>query len=1247
MPKSIVFGLVGAGAILLAILLTGCSDTPSPTPSAEAVPSPTVTAQPGVTPEPTPTPTMAPTNTPTPEPTPTPTTAPTNTPTPEPTPATATLPLGVYLTLCAPPDIDLADDATYGDLSSVLAAEADRLEALTPPAQLSEWHLLNIAAYRTAQALVDIQPKDDVVDFASSFLIAVESAVIEELREAAARVPRDVRQRMIEAHCIDPDVVPDDYTDVPDSQGDDIESTTVAAATLSLDEYLTLCATTEQDLADDATFGDFSSLFAAEADRLEALTPPVQLSEWHLLNIENFRTIQAFVELQPKDDVIDVARFFLMAAISADSEEKLNEVAARVPKDVLQRMIEAGCIDPEDLPDDYADVPDDHGNDIDDATAIRVGADVRGALDYDGDIDFFRFQAERGQSYQIDVALGTLDDSIVDLYDVGWSFLDSNDDYGDTYASRLYWEAPSSGERYVAVEGFGIGTYTLTVSIVDDHGDTAEDGVGVASDRAALVALYNATEGGSWTTSTNWLSGRPLDEWDGVTTDSGGRVTALNLVSNRLVGALPAALGDLTNLRTLILWSNDELTGPIPAWLGDLTNLRWLTLGGNGLTGEIPPELAGLSNLTSLDLRSNGLTGEIPPELAGLSNLQRLYLNHNRLTGEIPPELASLSNLTELYLNDNRLTGEIPPELGRLSNLMELGLYANQYTGEIPPELAGLSNLTSLGLYANQLTGEIPPELGGLSNLTSLILNHNRLTGGIPPELGGLSNLDFLWLRRNQLTGCIPEGLRDIETNDLWELELPDCGLEGRPAAGSFVSVSAGEVHSCGVRNNGSVACWGWDEYGKATPPAGSFVSVSAGGFHTCGVRSNGSVACWGRDGYGKATPPAGSFVSVSAGESHTCGVRSDRSVACWGSNFTGVATPPEGSFASVSAGGFHTCGVRSDGSVACWGGWKHDPTPPAGSFVSIDAGLNHTCGVKGNGAVVCWGNRGHGKATPPTGSFASVSAGGHHTCGVRSNNSVSCWGSNGDGQATPPVGSSLSSRGNPMDDHGNSEGSATPLNATGREDIQGALDYDGDIDYFHMLANSGRTYQIDVTLGTLDNSVVKLYDEDGALLDSNDDYGGTLASRLYWEAPSTSNFELYIAVEGHGTGTYTLTVAIVDDHGDDFESATRIAVGERVRTVIHDYDDRDVLVFRARPGTEYVLTLDYQTGQRRGDAAGTTMALYDAGGRVLARLRNYDFDSSGGRNKIMWQAATGGDLYIVVGNEDAFGIFELIVTER
>ena len=272
---------------------------------------------------------------------------------------------------------------------------------------------------------------------------------------------------------------------------------TPAAATLSLDEYLEHCAPTEQEqLADDATYGDYSSLLAAEADRLEALTPPAQLSEWHLLNIENFRTIQAFVDLLPKDDVINFILWFLIAGVS-DSEEKLSEAAVRLPEDVLQQMIEVGCIDPEDLPSVIADGSDDHGDDIDDATTIRVGAGARGAVDYEGDVDYFRFQVEQGQSYQIDVALGSLDDSIVALFDADGLYLDSNDDFSGSNASRLSWQSSSSGELYVVVKayGSGVGTYTLTVShstsyvleVTDDHGGSAAD--------ASAVTVGESIEG--------------------------------------------------------------------------------------------------------------------------------------------------------------------------------------------------------------------------------------------------------------------------------------------------------------------------------------------------------------------------------------------------------------------------------------------------------------------------------------------------------------------------------------------------------------------------------------------------------------------------------------------------------------------------------------------------------------------------------------------------------------------------------
>ena len=65
-------------------------------------------------------------------------------------------------------------------------------------------------------------------------------------------------------------------------------------------------------------------------------------------------------------------------------------------------------------------------------------------------------------------------------------------------------------------------------------------------DRAALVALYNATDGPNWANNENWLTDAPLGEWYGARTGAAGRVWDLDLFDNDLTGPIPPELGDLT-----------------------------------------------------------------------------------------------------------------------------------------------------------------------------------------------------------------------------------------------------------------------------------------------------------------------------------------------------------------------------------------------------------------------------------------------------------------------------------------------------------------------------------------------------------------------------------------------------------------------------------------------------------------------------------------------------------------------------
>ncbi len=244
--------------------------------------------------------------------------------------------------------------------------------------------------------------------------------------------------------------------------------------------------------------------------------------------------------------------------------------------------------------------------------------------------------------------------------------------------------------------------------------------------------------------------------------------------------------------------------------------------------------------------------------------------------------------------------------------------------------------------------------------------------------------------------------------------------LDGIPD-GTFQAVSAGGTHTCAIRDDGTLACWGDDSSGQLDGiPDGTFQAVSAGGTHTCAIRDDGTLACWGDDSSGQLDGiPDGTFQAVSAGGTHTCAIRTSEHLACWGGDSDGqVSDAPTGyyhhwwhhhhhlpEYQAVSAGGTHTCAIRDDGTLACWGDDSSGQLDgiPDGTFQAVSAGGTHTCAIRDDGTLACWGDDSSGQLDGiPDGTFQAVSAGGTHTCAIRDDGTLACWNSNDYGQSQP-----------------------------------------------------------------------------------------------------------------------------------------------------------------------------------------------------------------------------------------------------
>lgn len=326
------------------------------------------------------------------------------------------------------------------------------------------------------------------------------------------------------------------------------------------------------------------------------------------------------------------------------------------------------------------------------------------------------------------------------------------------------------------------------------------------------------------------------------------------------------------------------------------------------------------------------------------------------------------------------------------------------------------------------------------------------------------------------------------------------------------IAIATAQWHSCALRENGTIACWGDNDSGllgsghtseeleeSAVPvqvvDITDAIAIAIGKWHSCALREDGTIACWGSDnGLGRfgeiksdfqGTAQLGTFpvpvqvtditdaIAIATGEDHSCVFHQSGKISCWGYNLWGqlgngqsvlrvsilpVEVVGITDATAVSLGLQNSCALHQDGTVSCWGGLPSgmfiEPTGASASPVKISGiagatkiatGAVHTCTIHQDGTISCWGINdleilGGGQADEGLEYSAgpiqvkgitdatAIATGFSHSCALRQTGTVSCWGKNQDGQ----LGNGKSGSGDWFDDSANS---AIPVNVTGITD--------------------------------------------------------------------------------------------------------------------------------------------------------------------------------------------------------------------
>lgn len=287
--------------------------------------------------------------------------------------------------------------------------------------------------------------------------------------------------------------------------------------------------------------------------------------------------------------------------------------------------------------------------------------------------------------------------------------------------------------------------------------------------------------------------------------------------------------------------------------------------------------------------------------------------------------------------------------------------------------------------------------------------------------------------------GTVPDSTDDAKPDDSTIATPPDNGASltdtsqtsgTDSSSSSFVSVSVGEAHSCGLRIDKTITCWGNNLSGQADNPEGTFAALSAGKDYSCGLHTDSTIRCWGgsysqkpernRDGFTYQTSNTGNtattivegnFKAVAADGNglRTCAVRTDGTTTCWDNTTLTQADTPNGTFNTVHAGTYvcdtnvagcrelitvfntvhvdtYVCGLHTDSTIHCWkyreNGGLEVLTSPEGEFKTLSTGYEYACAMHTDNTIRCWKPTNPQQAVhTPAGQFTAVSIAAYSSC--------------------------------------------------------------------------------------------------------------------------------------------------------------------------------------------------------------------------------------------------------------------------